>query len=150
MSAILHGIWLLLLVGLVPAYLNLIPLSVLAAVLFTVGWKLAKPSLFKQMWSLGQAQFLPFIVTVLAIVFTDLLTGVIIGMMFGVYNILMSNYRTPFIFEKSEQKAGELILRMGQEVSFLNKGALIRALSNTTPATAIPSGPTALRTRSTI
>ena len=131
-SAILHGIWLLLLVGLVPAYLNLIPLSVLAAVLFTVGWKLAKPSLFKQMWSLGQAQFLPFIVTIVGMVFTDLLTGIGIGMAFAILVILRRNYMNAhFLHIEEKDEPGHrhrVHIRLSEEVSFLNKGAIIRAL----------------------
>ena len=79
MSAIIHGIFLLISVLMIPKLLNLIPLSVLAAILLLVGYKLAKPSLFKTMYFLGWKQFVPFIVTVLGIVFTDLLIGIRFG-----------------------------------------------------------------------
>ena len=79
MSAIIHGIFLLISVLMIPKLLNLIPLSVLAAILLLVGYKLAKPSLFKTMYFLGWKQFLPFTVTVLGIVFTDLLIGIRLG-----------------------------------------------------------------------
>lgn len=129
LSTIIHGAILLVAALFLPHILNLVPLASLSAILLLVGYKLAKPSLFKSMFKLGYKQFLPFIVAVVAIIFTDLLTGIIIGMLFSVFNILMSNYRTPFIFEKSDKRKDELILKLGQEVSFLNKGALIQALS---------------------
>jgi MFS superfamily sulfate permease-like transporter len=88
MSAIIHGFLLLISVILIPTLLNKIPLSVLAAILFIVGWKLAKPALFKKMWDLGWMQFVPFIVTVLGIVFIDLLYGIGLGLAVGVVVIL--------------------------------------------------------------
>jgi MFS superfamily sulfate permease-like transporter len=128
-STIVHGIILLVAALFLPRILNLVPLACLSAILLLVGYKLSKPSLYKSMYKLGLKQFLPFIVTIVAIVFTDLLTGILIGMGFGIFNILMSNYRTPFIFEESDRQKGALVLRLGQEVSFLNKGSLIQALS---------------------
>jgi MFS superfamily sulfate permease-like transporter len=129
LSTITHGAILFVAALFLPRILNMVPLASLAAILLLIGYKLAKPTLFKAMFKLGYKQFLPFIVTVVAIVFTDLLTGIIIGMFFGIFNILMSNYRTPFIFDKSDRQGKVLTLRLGQEVSFLNKGALIQALS---------------------
>ena len=79
-SAIIHGAWLLGSVALVPALLNTIPLAALAAVLLFVGYKLAKPALFVERWRQGATQFVPFVVTVLAILFTDLLVGILIGL----------------------------------------------------------------------
>ena len=130
LSTIVHGVILIIAALLLPRLLNYVPLASLSAILLLVGYKLSKPSLYKSMFKLGYKQFLPFIVTIIAIVFTDLLTGIIVGMFFGIFNILMSNYRTPFIFEKSDRIKGALVLRLGQEVSFLNKGALIQALSH--------------------
>jgi MFS superfamily sulfate permease-like transporter len=130
LSTVVHGIILLIAALLLPGILNLVPLASLSAILILVGYKLAKPSLFRSMYKLGFEQFLPFIVTVLAIVFTDLLTGILIGMAFAVFNILMSNYRTPFIFSSSDRQGKKLVLKLGQEVSFLNKGALIKALES--------------------
>ncbi len=129
LSTIFHGLILVVAALLLPRVLNYVPLASLSAILLLVGYKLAKPSLFKSIYRLGYKQFIPFIVTIVAIVFTDLLTGVIIGMFFGVFNILLSNYRTPFIFDTGDRKTDKLVIRLGQEVSFLNKGALIRALS---------------------
>ena len=129
LATIFHGFILLVAALLLPRLLNYVPLATLSAILLLVGYKLSKPSLYRSMFRLGYKQFIPFMVTILAIVFTDLLTGVIIGMFFGIFNILMSNYRTPFIFESSDKKTDKLVIRLGQEVSFLNKGALIRALN---------------------
>ncbi len=128
-STVFHGFILLIAALALPRFLNNIPLASLSAILLMVGYKLAKPSLFRTIYKLGYKQFIPFIATIIAIVFTDLLTGVIIGMFFGVFNILVSNYRIPFIFENTDRKSDKLLIRLGQEVSFLNKGALIRALS---------------------
>lgn len=129
LSTMVHGVILLVAALFLPYLLNFVPLASLAAILILVGYKLSKPALYKTMFKLGYKQFLPFMVTIIAIVFTDLLTGIIIGMLFGTFNILVSNYRTPFIFEKSDRKEKEVILHLGQEVSFLNKGSLIRALN---------------------
>ncbi len=124
-STITHGILLLFCAALIPSVINMIPLSALASVLFMVGYKLAKPSLFKQMWAAGKYQFLPFIVTVVAIVFTDLLTGVGIGMVVATFAILRGNMKAPYFFHKDRHHEGELIkIELTQEVSFLNKASL--------------------------
>ena len=96
MAAVYHGIFLLVSVVLVPNLLNKIPLSSLAAVLLVVGYKLTKPALIKQQWKLGKEQFIPFIVTIVAILFTDLLIGIIIGLNIGAFFIIYSNYKVPF------------------------------------------------------
>jgi len=109
-SAIFHGLILLLTAILIPFILNLIPLSALAAVLVMVGYKLANPKVFKQMWAEGQDQFVPFIVTIVAILFTDLLIGISIGFAFGLIYVLLTNFRSSvtlfkegnFFFNKAE------------------------------------------------
>ncbi len=124
-STIIHGILLLFCAALIPMVINMIPLSALAAVLLVVGYKLAKPSLFKQMWAAGKYQFMPFIITVVAIVFTDLLTGVGIGMVVAAFAILRGNMKAPYFFHKNKHQAGEVIvIELTQEVSFLNKASL--------------------------
>ena len=130
LSTMVHGAILLVTALFLPHVLNLVPLSALSAILIMIGFKLAKPSVFRRMYKLGFKQFIPFVVTVIAIVFTDLLTGIIIGMLFGIFNILIANYRTPFLFTKDTKTKKVLTLNLGQEVSFLNKGALIRALNS--------------------
>ena len=124
-SAILHGSLLLLCAALIPQLLNLIPLSVLAAILILTGYKLAKVSVFKAMWKNGKYQFWPFIITVLAVVFTDLLTGVMIGLGAAVFAILRGNMKNSYFFHKEEYHEGDLItIKLSQEVSFLNKAAI--------------------------
>lgn len=131
MSAIFHGTWLLLSLLFIPKLINLIPLSCLAAILLVTGYKLTRVALFKKMWQLGKDQFIPFVITVLAVVFTDLLTGVAIGMLVGVFYILRTNLRNPYFFKldtKGKQKT--LHLKLSEEVSFLNKGAIQYTLTH--------------------
>jgi MFS superfamily sulfate permease-like transporter len=125
MSTIIHGFILLLTVIAIPTYLNLIPLASLAAILLLVGYKLSKLSLYQQMYKLGWDQFIPFIVTIVAILLTDLLRGIAIGMVFAIYFILRKNYQHSYFYEKSEHHEGEVItIKLSQEVSFLNKGSI--------------------------
>lgn len=130
MSAIFHGCFLLASALLIPEILNMIPLATLAAVLIIVGYKLAKPSLFKAMWKLGWNQFIPFVVTVLGIVFTDLLTGIAIGMIVAIFYILRGHYKNPYVCELNNE-GGKLKfnIRLAEEVSFLNKGSILQTLN---------------------
>jgi MFS superfamily sulfate permease-like transporter len=131
MSAILHGVFLLIFVMLVPGLLNMIPLSVLAAILFTVGYKLAKPVLFKTMYGLGWKQFVPFTVTVVGIIFTDLLVGIGMGMTVGVVIILIKSYQNSFFLHKEEGgSSGRVKMTLAEEVTFFNKGAILKELDN--------------------
>ncbi len=124
-SAIFHGFLLLICAFAIPNLLNTIPLSSLAAILILTGYKLAKISIFKDMYRRGWNQFLPFIVTVLAIVFTDLLLGIGIGLAFSLFFILMSNFRNPFDFVKNDYHTGEIIrLELAPQVSFFNKPSI--------------------------
>lgn len=127
-SAIMHGVLLLLCAIAIPNILNLIPLSSLAAVLFVVGFKLAKPALFKQMYAKGINEFLPFIVTIIGIVFTDLLVGIGLGMSVAIVQILWKNYKTPYEIIKGNKEENHLTLRLSEEVSFLNKAGILRTL----------------------
>jgi MFS superfamily sulfate permease-like transporter len=129
LSAILHGILLIGCVVAVPRWLNEIPLSALAAILIVTGFKLASPKLFREMWKEGRPQFLPFVITIAAIVFTDLLTGVIIGLGISILFILHSNLRRP-LRRIVEKHAGGDVLRieLANQVSFLNKAALERTI----------------------
>ena len=132
MSAFVHGILLLLSVALIPFVLNMIPLASLAAILIVVGFKLAKPSVFKEMYAQGMKQFIPFIVTILAIVFTDLLMGIAIGMAVAVFYILLDNYNKPFIVEEDYEKE-DISLVLAEDVTFLNKASIQRALDHIEP-----------------
>lgn len=121
LSAIAHGFWLLLSVYFIPQLLNYIPLSALAAVLMFVGFKLAKPSIFLGLYKRGTDQFIPFVVTIVAILFTDLLVGILIGMLSGLYFVIRSNFRNA-IFIVNDGK--NYLVRFRSEVSFLNKSFL--------------------------
>ena len=118
MSAIYHGILLLLCVALIPGLLNLIPKSALAAVLIFTGYKLAKPGLFKAYYKKGWDQFLPFIITIIAILLTDLLIGVLIGIGVGLFFIIRSNFKTSVFIVHDHNK---YLIRLRKDVSFLNK-----------------------------
>ena len=125
MGTIVHGTILLLSAVFIPKYLNYIPLSCLAAVLLVVGYKLSKFSLYQGMYKLGKEQFVPFIVTVIAILSTDLLKGIAIGMAVAIYFILSKNYKHSYQYKKEVHKDGDVItILLSEEVTFLNKGSI--------------------------
>jgi carbonic anhydrase/SulP family sulfate permease len=129
-SAIFHGILLLVCVLTIPQWLNLIPLSALAAVLVVTGFKLASPKLVKQLWNLGWNQFLPFATTVIAIFFTDLLIGVLIGLGVSIVFILHANLRRPIQCQHEHRLQGDIErIELGAHVSFLNRAALAKHLN---------------------
>lgn len=131
MSAILHGLFLFLCVLSIPTLLNKIPLAALAAVLLQVGYKLAKVSIFKEAWASGKYQWWPFIATVVAVVFTDLLTGVAIGLCISIFSILRSNMKNAYFFHEEEYHEGDIIrVKLAQEVSFLNKASIKMTLDH--------------------
>ena len=135
-SAISHGFILLFSAVMIPFVINMIPLSCLAAILFLVGYKLAKPSLFKEMYQKGWHSFLPFMVTIVGIVLTDLLMGIGIGMAVAIFFVLYENYKKPFLFETEAHvhpNGGEVTLQLSEDVTFLNKANIQRAL-NAIPA----------------
>ncbi|MCC9642827.1 sulfate transporter [Rhodopirellula sp. JC740] len=130
LSAIFHGALLLISVALLPGIMNLIPLSALAAILLVTGFKLASPKIFHQMWSEGRYQFTPFIVTVVAIVVTDLLIGILIGLAISILFILNSNLRRPIRRIKETQVDGDVThIELSNQVSFLNRAALDSVLN---------------------
>jgi len=132
LSAIIHGFLLVISVILVPGVLNMIPLSVLAAVLLIVGFKLAKPALFKVMYMQGWKQFLPFIVTVLGIIFTDLLVGIGLGLAVGIVIILFKSYQNSHFLHIEDKSNGKPKIKMtfAEEVTFFNKGAILNELDS--------------------
>ena len=131
LSAVAHGVFLLLAVVLIPGLLNRIPMASLAGILIMIGVKLASPKVFKHIWHTGKHQFIPFIVTVLAVVFTDLLKGVGIGLVVSIYFILKGNMKLAYFFRKENHQAGETIhIDLAQEVSFLNKAAIKQTLAD--------------------
>ena len=128
-SAIFHGLLLAVSVIMFPAWLNMIPLSCLAAILIVTGFKLASPKLFVQMWKGGRYQFIPFATTVSVIVLTDLLSGILVGLGVSLTFILMSNLRRPMRKVVESHVSGEIVhVELGNQVSFLNIAALERTL----------------------
>ncbi len=131
MSAIIHGILLLISVLAIPVVLNKIPLATLAAILLLVGYKLAKPATFIHFWQKGKYQFVPFIATLLAVVFTDLLKGVALGIIISIIFVLKGNLKRAYSFKKEEYAEGDVIhINLAQEVSFLNKAAIKSTLND--------------------
>ncbi|MET3034917.1 SulP family inorganic anion transporter [Chryseobacterium sp. NRRL B-14859] len=133
-SAMIHGVLLLVCVLSIPFILNLIPLATLAAVLILVGYKLAKPATFKHFWHLGKFQFVPFIATVVAVVSTDLLKGVGIGLAISVFYILQGNMKRAYYLSREKlDDADGIKIKLAEEVSFLNKAAIKKTLKNIKP-----------------
>ena len=126
----MHGIILLVAAMLLPNVLNLIPLASLAAILLMVGYKLAKPALFKSMYKEGWEQFFPFVITIAGIVLTDLLTGIGIGLVVAVMYILWTNYKKPYLLHPdSSSDDGVIRMQLAEEVTFLHKAGLLRTLN---------------------
>jgi MFS superfamily sulfate permease-like transporter len=117
-STILHGMFLLLSVAFIPSLLNMIPKAALAAILIYTGYKLTKPALFKLFYKKGWDQFIPFVVTITAILFTDLLKGVLIGICVGLFFVLRSNFKTAVMVVNDN---ANYLFRLRKDVSFLNK-----------------------------
>jgi MFS superfamily sulfate permease-like transporter len=123
MSTIFHGLLLLICVVFVPNILNKIPLSALAAVLIMVGYKLAKPSVFKAVYKDGQDQFIPFLITVVAIVFTDLLKGIGIGLAIGLGYVIYNNFKSSISYFKEGKN---VLIKFNKDVFFYNRAALVK------------------------
>lgn len=138
LAAFIHGMLLLTSLLFLGSVLNLIPLAALAAVLLLVGFKLTKPALYRQQWRLGWAQFGPFIITILAVLFTDLLKGVSIGLVLGFFFILKDNAKAGSYLRRDtsagDEQDGPLYLRLPEHVSFLNKASIVTTLEQ------LPSG----------
>jgi carbonic anhydrase len=134
LSAIFHGVLLLLCIAFLASFLNRIPRSCLSAILLMTGIKLASPKLFKEMWKGGKQQFIPFIATVIAIVLTDLLVGVLIGLATSIGFILYSNYHRPLNKYVEKHLGGEVLrVELANQVSFLNRAALQQTLEEVPP-----------------
>ncbi|MDY0120753.1 MAG: SulP family inorganic anion transporter [Sulfurimonas sp.] len=132
LSTILHGIFLLVSVATIAPMLNMIPLASLSAILFAVGYKLAKPTLFKKMYALGWEQFIPFMTTIVVMLFTDLLTGVLIGLVVSIFFTLHHSYRNSYHLKDVVTKEGNKDVHhivLAQEVSFFNKASIIKTLN---------------------
>ena len=131
LAAFVHGIFLIFCVVAIPNVLNMIPLASLAAILFIVGYKLAHPSKFIAMYKLGKTQFLPFMITVVAILRTDLLVGIGIGLVASLFFILKGSY-VKSIWMSESQEDGKKVHRMtlAERVFFINKGHILNALQS--------------------
>jgi MFS superfamily sulfate permease-like transporter len=125
LSTILHGVWLLLFVVLVPALLNMIPFSSLAVILVFVGLKLTTPKLYKSYLKLGYKQWAPFLVTIGAILFTDLLVGICIGFLVGILFVVINSFSSAFVIVNNDN---DYLLRFNKDTSFLNKPKLKKVL----------------------
>ena len=132
-AAFFHGVFLATTVVLVPDVLNMIPLSSLAAVLLVVGFKLTRPALYVSQWKIGSEQFIPFITTILAILFTDLLVGICIGLVVGIYYVLLANHDTAYFFKTEDFRKPVIKMHLSEHVSFLNKANIIAALDTIPP-----------------
>lgn len=122
LSAITHGVFLLLAVLFLPFLINKIPYPSLAAILLATGYNLSRPQLYKSLWQQKQKQFIPFIVTIVSILITDLLIGVTIGLLISIYFIIQNNFKEEFnvLTEENEDKTATSI-KLGSNVTFLNK-----------------------------
>lgn len=129
LSAILHGVYLLICAITIASLLNMIPLATLAAILFIVGYKLAKPSLFKAMYKQGREHFIPFLATIIGILLSDLLTGIAIGMAFAIFYLLLNNYRNAYDMRDVSNSPHDQHIVLVEEVSFLNKGGILKKLN---------------------
>ncbi len=132
LSAIMHGVLLLICVVLIPDILNMVPKACLAAILIIVGYKLAKPDIFKQMIAGGKDVFIPFLITVLGIIFTDLLKGIVLGLVVGIFQILYNNFKKPYEVKKHKDEDGEhkLQLELSENLTFLSKAHMIDTVAH--------------------
>ena len=131
MSAFTHGLFLLLAVSFVPFLLNKIPYASLSAILIITGYNLAKPKLFLNIWSLGWKQFLPFIITILVILSTDLLIGVSVGLLISIYFIVQNNFKAEYKITKTRIGGIETAcIKLNTNVTFLNKVKLRKVLDD--------------------
>lgn len=129
-SAVLHGILLLISILFIPGILNYIPLGTLAAILLVVGYKLAKPALFKKMFKEGPEQFIPFLITIAGIILTDLLIGIALGMIAAIFIILRNNFRIPFRYTKVfTEGRNHVKIAFSQDITFLNKASIRKVLA---------------------
>lgn len=130
-STIIHGFLILISIIAIPKVLNMIPLGVLAAILLVVGYKLAKPALFKKMYKQGMGQFIPFLVTIVGIVFTDLLIGIGLGLVVAIFIILRNNFKVPYKLKKENLEGKDKIrIILSENLTFLNKASIQKSLAN--------------------
>ncbi len=130
-ATITHGLIMLICVASIPVVLNMIPLASLAAVLFVVGYKLTSVSIYKNIYNQGKKQFLPFIITILVVMFTDLITGILVGGSVAIFFILRDNYKNAYVQDKlTIESDTKTILKLAQETTFLNKADIMLFLDH--------------------
>jgi MFS superfamily sulfate permease-like transporter len=133
MAAIMHGFFILVCVSIIPFVLNLIPLAILASILFVVGYKLAKPSLFRSIYQLGWKQFIPFLVTVLGVVFIDLLKGISLGMLVAIITVIPAKLSNVFtIIEETDNGVRKIKMTLSEKLTFFNKKSVYKTLEQVT------------------
>lgn len=131
LSTITHGVIMLICVISIPHILNMIPLASLSAVLFVVGYRLTSLKLFKTTYKEGKRQFLPFIVTIIAVMIFDLIIGIAIGGSLAIFLILRESHKNPYFFHREKHQKGQIInIRLAEEVTFLNKASIMLTLDN--------------------
>ncbi len=130
-STMTHGFIMLVCVALIPTVLNLIPLAALSAVLFVVGYKLTSVPVYQAVYRQGKKQFLPFIITILVVMFTDLITGILVGGAVAIFFVLRDNYKNAYLHDKVEKEGeSKTTVTLSQEVSFLNKADIMLFLDH--------------------
>lgn len=130
-ATITHGVIMLICVAFIPVILNKIPLASLASVLFVVGYKLTSVSVYKAVYAQGKKQFLPFIITILVVMFSDLITGILVGGAVAIFFILRDNYKNAYMHDKVEKEgSGKSIVHLSEEVTFLNKADIMLYLDH--------------------
>lgn len=128
LSTILHGILLLIAAMFIPKLINIIPLACLAAILLSVGYKLAKPQLFKEMYKAGAISFAPFIITATFLIY-DFIVGISLGLVVAFFQILWNNYKIPYRFNPDNHVQGKpILIELSEDVSFLNKASILKTL----------------------
>ena len=131
LSSIIHGFFLLVSVIFIPNILNMIPLSCLASILIVVGYKLAKPVTFIKMYKAGRAEFIPYVVTILSIIFTDLLIGIVMGLAVGIFQILYANFKKPYELTTLKEKgATRMYIELAENLTFLSKASMIDTIAH--------------------
>lgn len=128
LSAIIHGFFIIGTIILIPGLLAEIPMATLAAILMVIGYKLARPATFKRLYTEGQDQFIPFLVTIVAILFTDLLIGVLIGLLVGIGYVLFTNFRSALMLEDDDDP-NHTIIHFKKDVFFYNRAELMKIFS---------------------
>ena len=129
LSTILHGLLIFTTIIVIPDLLNQIPLASLASILLVVGYKLTNPPLFRKMYAGSRSQFLSFIVTVVGLILTDLLTGIGLGMSVAILQILWNNYQASYHFDPEKHRKGEpILITLSEDVTFLNKASILQTL----------------------